>query len=112
MQEYLGYIFLLTGLRKVHINQTSGVIATPNYPNNYPNYMDCLRAIQLHPAMQIFLYATKSPWKKQKAARTSTRRYWMAILSPLPSNKDIAEFSIDLWQSKRKCEHTNLVRRG
>ena len=92
MQEYLGYIFLLTGLRKVHINQTSGVIATPNYPNNYPNYM----AIQLHPAMQIFLYATKSPWKKQKAARTSTRRYWRAILSPLPSNKDIAEFSIDL----------------
>ena len=58
--------------------------------------MDCLQAIQLHPAMQIFLCETKLPWKKQKAARTSTRRYWRAILSPLPSNKDTAEFSIDL----------------
>ena len=55
-----------------------------------------VQAIQLHPAMQISLYATKLPWKKQKVARTSTRRYWRAILSPLPSNKDIAEFSIDL----------------
>ncbi|KAL9955531.1 hypothetical protein ACROYT_G036867 [Oculina patagonica] len=40
---------------KVHTNQTSGIITPPNYPNNYPNYMDCLWTIQLHPAMQITL---------------------------------------------------------
>ena len=37
------------------MNQTTGVITPPNYPGNYPNYMDCMWTIQLHPAMQIAL---------------------------------------------------------
>lgn len=40
---------------QVDTNQTSGVITSPNYPNDYPNFMECLWTIQLYPAMQITL---------------------------------------------------------
>ena len=52
---FLKIFFRLLGDCQVHTNQTSGVITTPNYPNDYLNYMDCLWTIQLHPAMLITL---------------------------------------------------------
>ena len=66
VQEYVGFLFLFTGICKVHINQTSGVITTPNYPDNYPNYMDCLWTIQLHPAMLIPLVCDEIAIEKEE----------------------------------------------
>ena len=40
----------------MHMNATSGVITTPNYPGDYPNFIDfCLWTIQLHPSVLITL---------------------------------------------------------
>ena len=47
--------FECTGVCKVQTNATSGVITTPQYPDNYLNYMDCLWTIKLHPSMLIAL---------------------------------------------------------
>ena len=66
IQEYLGSLFLFIGICKVHINKTNGVITTPNYPNNYPNYMDCLWTIQLHPAMLIPLVCDEISIEKEE----------------------------------------------
>ena len=66
IQEYLGSLFLFIGICKVHINKTNGVITTPNYPNNYPNYMDCLWTIQLHPAMLIPLVCDEIAIEKEE----------------------------------------------
>ena len=49
------FSFKRLGICTVHLNATSGIIATPNYPSKYPIYMDCLWTIALHPALQITL---------------------------------------------------------
>ena len=64
--ENLGSLILFIGICKVHINKTNGVITTPNYPNNYPNYMDCLWTIQLHPAMLIPLVCDEIAIEKEE----------------------------------------------
>lgn len=53
ISEFPVYYLRFTGVCTVRTNQTSGVITSPNYPDNYPNYMDCLWTIELHPAMLI-----------------------------------------------------------
>lgn len=39
----------------MHLNATNGIVTTPNYPNQYPNYLNCLWQIELHPSVLIIL---------------------------------------------------------
>ncbi|XP_068761150.1 bone morphogenetic protein 1-like isoform X2 [Montipora capricornis] len=51
--HFSGFTLRHTGLCHLHLNSTNGVITTPNHPNQYPNFLDCLWMIQLHPSVFI-----------------------------------------------------------
>ncbi|XP_048584552.1 SCO-spondin isoform X3 [Nematostella vectensis] len=53
-----GFFLQHKGVCRVQLNETSGTISTPNYPQFYPTSQDCLWSIQVNSLLEITLNIT------------------------------------------------------